>query len=274
MYSSSIYTHDTETNREMPRLILLAFNTTKDGLPLKWKSQSSQYDEYMQYQRTEAWHKIQARENTIRDALQRWETRFDTYLQNSPGRQKTQREAIYNELLLLQSRSIYFWLLGSLDRTELMYDNYLARFRAAVAGAREALELMERSGNVAAFSFELGLLPPLYIIIQKCRDPLLRREALGLLRRSPEQEGLWNRNILTQVCERIIELEEGSDGFIDHLPPDMAEMIIPEPMRLKLVKIGLRTTDEDGRRGDLVEFYSLPHGFGAEWCVSREFFVA
>lgn len=174
---------------------------------------------------------------------------------------------------MLRLQSISLWLIGSTERSELVYDDYLPMCKAAIDGARKTLDLMERSGRVAEFSFELGLVPPLYIITLKCRDAVLRREALSLLRRAPAQEGLWKREIFTKVSERLIELEEGSDGFIADLPPDMVDLEVPESMRLKFVKVGLRTTNDDGQAGDFVEFHTLPYGLDGDWCVYREFFT-
>lgn len=109
-------------------------------------------------------------------------------------------------------------------------------------------------------------------MVIKCRDQVLRREALALLRRAPLQEGLWSRSIMVQVSERVIDLEEGSLGYIEQLPTDMQSTEVPESMRIKLVKIGLRTTAADGRSGDEVEFYTKPLGRTGPWSVYKEFF--
>jgi hypothetical protein len=126
-------------------------------------------------------------------------------------------------------------------------------------------------GMKTHFTFEMGLIPPLYITVQKCRDPFLRRRALALLRRAPAQEGLWNRNIMVQAGQKIIELEEGSDGFIETLPAALAKTAVPEEMRLKLTTIMPRSVHPDGHPGDFIEFYALPYGYGGERSVTREF---
>ncbi|KAK9416979.1 putative Zn(2)-C6 fungal-type domain-containing protein [Seiridium unicorne] len=263
-----------EAQKELTRLILLAFKVAADGFPLKWTPPSPSIVAQGQGDCREAWRELNCRERNLHNALQLWHTRFLAYTNRHPHKTQTMEDTIWCGILLLRYRSIFFWLIGSMERSELIYDKYLPQFKLAVAGARETLTLMEQSGRMLPFSVELGVIPPLYIIISKCRDPMVRREALAVLRRAPVQESLWNRDIIIQVSERIIELEEGSDGFIHDFPPDMAGMVIPESMRLKFVKIGLRTIHEDGRKGDFVEFHSLPHGFKREWCVSHEFFAA
>jgi hypothetical protein len=42
------------------------------------------------------------------------------------------------------------------------------------------------------FTFEVGLLPPLYIVGSKCREPATRREVIERLGRCPGQKGLWD----------------------------------------------------------------------------------
>ncbi|KAK2030804.1 hypothetical protein LX32DRAFT_310957 [Colletotrichum zoysiae] len=62
------------------------------------------------------------------------------------------------------------------------------------------------------FTPEVGILPVLYIIGAKCRHPLVRREALGILRRQPMREAVWDIIVAAKVVERIIEVEKGGLG--------------------------------------------------------------
>ncbi|KAF2792475.1 hypothetical protein K505DRAFT_376027 [Melanomma pulvis-pyrius CBS 109.77] len=57
-------------------------------------------------------------------------------------------------------------------------------------------------------TFDIGLLPYLYFVASRCRHPTIRRQALHLLRNGPRQEGVWHRDVLLGVAERIIEIEE------------------------------------------------------------------
>ncbi|KKY27451.1 putative transcription factor cys6 [Phaeomoniella chlamydospora] len=78
------------------------------------------------------------------------------------------------------------------------------------------LDLLEGILNAAAplarisgFSLELGTTVPLFTVATKCRDPLLRRRSIMLLR-NPRQEGLWYSPAASKVAERIMQIEEGS----------------------------------------------------------------
>ncbi|ETS73073.1 hypothetical protein PFICI_15248 [Pestalotiopsis fici W106-1] len=261
-----------QAQTELSSLILITCRAVEEGIFMKWMPQFTQFVNVGDMDRGAALLQIQARVRQLRETLQRWHTRFLAYKEQSSRKRESVEEAILTGFLLLRSESIYFWMVGCTEQSELVYDSCLPRFQEAVNSAGQILDLMHRSGKVGPFSFELGLMPPLFVIIQKCRDPRVRRQALDLLRRAPAQEGLWNRDIIVQVCEKTIELEEGSDGFVREIPQDRIDIEIPEAMRIKLVKVDLRTTLEDGRTGDFVDFYSLPHGFDREWCITRDFF--
>ncbi|TVY32646.1 hypothetical protein LOCC1_G008645 [Lachnellula occidentalis] len=57
-------------------------------------------------------------------------------------------------------------------------------------------------------AFEMGIIPPLYFVASRCRNPSLRRQALHLLRLGPRQEGIWHRDVLGSIAERIMNMEE------------------------------------------------------------------
>jgi hypothetical protein len=57
-------------------------------------------------------------------------------------------------------------------------------------------------------AYDMGILPHLYFVTARCRHPSLRRQALHLLRRGPRQEGIWHRDMLANIGERIMSIEE------------------------------------------------------------------
>lgn len=62
------------------------------------------------------------------------------------------------------------------------------------------------------FTLELGTVSPLFMIARACRDPILRRRAIRLLRKVPVREGLWDSLTAADITERIMELEEDAVG--------------------------------------------------------------
>lgn len=62
-----------------------------------------------------------------------------------------------------------------------------------------------------SFSADMGIVPPLFMVATKCRDPTLRRQAIQLLRSSARREGMWDSNMVAKISEWIMVLEEPSD---------------------------------------------------------------
>jgi hypothetical protein len=91
------------------------------------------------------------------------------------------------------------------------FDQYLDRFKLAVEHIRFVLDSTESSASqnpAANFTFEMGVIPGLYMAACRCRCPVTRREALAMLKRNPPREGLWDAQQHYVVAKRVIEFEE------------------------------------------------------------------
>ncbi|CZR55119.1 uncharacterized protein PAC_05005 [Phialocephala subalpina] len=58
------------------------------------------------------------------------------------------------------------------------------------------------------FAFDIGVVPPLYLVIVKCRDRKLRRQALKLMEENPRREGVWDSVTTVALGRWVIGLEE------------------------------------------------------------------
>ncbi len=122
-------------------------------------------------------------------------------------------------------------LAGSARQEEALYDSLRKDFSYIVSSSRSVLAAFTPPSNNGAlrlspsrprFSFEAGIIPPLYVVGSKCREPKLRRQAIELLTRCPAQEGLWEPFGASRICEWMMEIEElglvkvgdGEEGFI------------------------------------------------------------
>ncbi|KAI1354973.1 hypothetical protein F5Y01DRAFT_221237 [Xylaria sp. FL0043] len=66
-----------------------------------------------------------------------------------------------------------------------------------------------------SFSLDLGIVPPLFVVATKCRDPLTRQQAIQLLRTSSRREGMWDSELCARIGNWIATIEEEDDGIID-----------------------------------------------------------
>jgi hypothetical protein len=61
-----------------------------------------------------------------------------------------------------------------------------------------------------SFCLDNGVLLPLYEVATLCRDPIIRRKAVSILRSAPRQEGVFNSHLLAMAAEKAIEIEEAA----------------------------------------------------------------
>ncbi|KAF2806799.1 uncharacterized protein BDZ99DRAFT_85740 [Mytilinidion resinicola] len=115
----------------------------------------------------------------------------------------------------------HIWLICCMDPTEMAYDAHLPAFKHALVLSTQILEsgtlatetpTTSSSSSSSAFSFEPELIPPVYFVAHRCRDPHTRRDALALLRQYPRREGLWTTSTSAASVARIILREEARSG--------------------------------------------------------------
>ncbi|KAI1332027.1 hypothetical protein F5Y16DRAFT_358350 [Xylariaceae sp. FL0255] len=70
-----------------------------------------------------------------------------------------------------------------------------------------------------SFSADMGIVPPLFVVATKCRDPLIRRQAIQLLRTSSRREGMWDSEMCARIGTWIATVEEEEDINVDTRRP-------------------------------------------------------
>jgi hypothetical protein len=58
------------------------------------------------------------------------------------------------------------------------------------------------------------VIAPVFAAISVCRDPVIRRRGIALLKCSNRQEGILNSFLVAKVAERVVELEESGLGDV------------------------------------------------------------
>lgn len=64
------------------------------------------------------------------------------------------------------------------------------------------------------FTLDMSMVAPLYAVASRCRDPVIRRNAVSLLYAAPRQEGIWDSILTARVAERLINIEEAGLGNV------------------------------------------------------------
>ncbi|KAI0447473.1 hypothetical protein F4803DRAFT_324818 [Xylaria telfairii] len=143
--------------------------------------------------------------------LETWSSLFENMLRRGSSYEPDSESYPLVLLLRLQHTTVWTFLSSYGPGREMEYDNFLPQFQKCVALAGDVAAAHERySGSLMpTFTPEIGILPVLYIIGVKCRDPGVRREVLSILRRQPIREAVWDSISAARVVERAIEIEEG-----------------------------------------------------------------
>ncbi|RAK75445.1 Zn(II)2Cys6 transcription factor domain-containing protein [Aspergillus fijiensis CBS 313.89] len=173
---------------------------------------------------------------TVRGQLETWSRRFEALLLHPGSSSSSSAPASQTNplvtLLRLQHTIARVLLEGYGPGQEMDYDKFLPQFRQCIALAGEVAAAHHRyagSSARATFTPEIGLIPVLFIVGVKCRHPVVRRQALELLRRQPMREAAWDSILTARVVERVIEIEESGGGGVagqEQMAPRCMEQIL------------------------------------------------
>ncbi|OAA66074.1 hypothetical protein ISF_03912 [Cordyceps fumosorosea ARSEF 2679] len=175
----------------------------------------------------------------LKDRLTAWSDAFEPILmsRHDPGMPYIERAGIA-ALKMFQVNSNIIFLMLFCDN-ELQFDSFMPNFKMIVdlgwevVGADESRFAAEqhvqtpdqpqyshgtkgafKAGKYGAgrlkpsFSADLGIVPPLFVVATKCRDPWLRRQAIQLLKSSARREGMWDSELTSNIATWVMQLEE------------------------------------------------------------------
>lgn len=150
------------------------------------------------------------RKNVL-DGLDQWSAAFESFF-DCRRRQLTEEHTRAAQLLQIQQLAAYIHLSVTALDEDTKYDTYLPKFRRIVSLSHALLTPSETSlskhPKMKKFLYEHGVIPSLYLTGYKCRDPIVRRDAHGLLASIRRKEGVWDSDLMAKVVKHIIEVEE------------------------------------------------------------------
>lgn len=153
--------------------------------------------------------------------LARWLTATDSFRDNLRHKGAWTHEMeyaykllqIYHNLVVAFSNPVFL-------ACELPYDTHYLQFKhmldllESLTTATSSTQPSERPPFKLSFSFDLGVVLPLFVISIKCRDPQLRRRAIAHLYSVNRREGLWDSLGAAKVAETIMNIEEEGLGDV------------------------------------------------------------
>lgn len=160
------------------------------------------------------------------------------------------------QLLILNLRQWYHGCLA-ISTAELMgpetrWDKVQDHFQIIVDVSEEIVRRLAVVGDRgASFSYDIGYVIVTFLAATRCRDPLLRRRAIQVLRVLPRQEGLWASVPAAAIAERHMELEE------EGLEQLRTSEDVPEGKRIYNIDVAV-----DVPRGLAMVYYSTTNELG------------
>lgn len=145
-----------------------------------------------------------------------------------------------------------FDTLGSSE--ECIFDKHIHKFKEIVRiydHVSQASSLKRR--QKVSFGIDTGIIHTLAFVIGRCRDPIIRRDALGLMERDDHVEGDMRASTGLNVLKKLVEIEEaGINVTKQEDVPEMNRVRIWEDQQFwhsGLVKIYFIRPPYDPRRG-------------------------
>lgn len=175
--------------------------------------------------------KIQVELEVFMKTMDNWYQSFKPVFDRSrlaPGSKEFQGASILMIQYLPLAVSIKPMMSAEANILEIFTDEHLADFTQVVDLARELLEVYDSGSKPgqAVFIFDYNLVTSLFVVGTRCRDPVVRRMAIGLLVKYPRREGLWDSSMAAAVSTKVMNEEEKG----------MVNGFVPEEARLKVVK--------------------------------------
>jgi hypothetical protein len=204
--------------------------------------------------------------------LASWRSAFSAFLQRQPP--KTETESNGSTLLKLNQRLITMKEQSQLTHNETAHDAHHDVFVEMVETCWEIFRKSTRppQGSKKApptWSAETGITRIMRWLIFKCRDGRLRRQALYMLERSP-QEGIWVPDMEAPPLRRMMEMEEGIGwGSSDNdwpAPDDTVFKTYEDIPEWKRVHWGWKVP-VPGQRQTMWNAILLPNGPEGGWVV-------
>lgn len=196
------------------------------------------------------------RQTELRIAVSKWFELFNGMIQKKAGRIASHlggKTSLSRADSILKIRGLV--LIIMIDKAlsggrECDYDDSILEFERIINLADTCIHVHDRSPNSPdhstgkkSFSLELGVMAPLLFIISHCREPALRRKAIGILLSSQHREGPWEAWQVAICASKIVKLEEKTAMMLRDGKSVICAADIPEAARLSHAYFDLDNND-------------------------------
>ncbi|RDW64484.1 Zn(II)2Cys6 transcription factor domain-containing protein [Aspergillus mulundensis] len=154
---------------------------------------------------------MMAQQLAILSRVRTWQEAFTALTSSLQARldPMSPQETTTIALLSTHYQMLYVIIVTCITRFKISTDSCLQNFQIIVEQSRIALDASLRSnGTPPPFTFDIGVGVPLWFAVLRCADPLIRREAIALLAKSPQVQGFYPTTFGVSFAQAVIDVEE------------------------------------------------------------------
>jgi len=205
-----------------------------------------------------------SRQRFLQTRFLKWHSAFDDMI-NSPGFASTQNEIEPYSLLHVAYGHHFILLSTLLSMYETAFDKFLPIFQTMIDNASRIVAT-GRDELRPVFMFETRVIPTLFFIATKCRHPVIRRQAVSLLRSGAEIENTWKADPLADFAELTVGIEESGNPHGAFCPEPGQHELPPENSRVYRGQI-IALPDSDGRPAKFHRFTMWQQDESLAWSL-------
>ncbi|OAL18011.1 hypothetical protein AYO22_11079 [Fonsecaea multimorphosa] len=186
-----------------------------------------------------------ARQQQIRMDFLKWHSAFED-MTKCPERASIEDEVERYSLLHVVYGYYFILVCTGLSMYETDFDEFFPMFQNMVDHASRIIAPKSEELR-PVFMFETRVIPSLFGVAVKCRHPVIRRQAISLLRNGTQVENTWRADTMADIAEWSVGIEESGSvhGVFCPQPPSQMDLP-PENHRLHWSQM-VELRDSDGR---------------------------
>ncbi|KAG9233841.1 hypothetical protein BJ875DRAFT_441854 [Amylocarpus encephaloides] len=146
-------------------------------------------------------------EQAILRRLQDWFRIFDKLLAQMNTECLSAAKIHEIDVLRLSAKLALIWIPPRFSMNEMKYDDFVQDFKGCLHLAKSIYDQALNMVDTVNREFLRDHFQAVYMIILRCRNPIIRHDALEYLK-SLRSEGFWQSSLMTRVAERAVDIEE------------------------------------------------------------------
>lgn len=194
---------------------------------------------------------LDAQKRHLQTDFQKWHSALENFI-DKHGSMFTQDMDEHYSVLSVAYGHYYILLSTTLSMHETAFDAFFPTFQAMIDHANCIIATGRKQPH-PVFLFETRVIPSLFFVASKCRHPVMRRQAIYLLRNGAKMENTWKAGVLADAAERLVGIEE-SGNIHGEFCSDPCRIDLPPESNRVYRQLIIELQGADGQPASFVQF--------------------